>query len=67
MSAPERPSFVTNDHLAYLDDLRESGLTNMFGAAPYVVEEFPDLDIQQARQALSYWAKTFGIKKAEGV
>ena len=24
----------------YLDDLRESGVTNMFGAGPYVQDEF---------------------------
>lgn len=24
----------------FLDDLRESGVTNMFGATPYLIEEF---------------------------
>jgi hypothetical protein len=28
------------EYFAYLDDLRASGVTNMFGARPYVEEEF---------------------------
>ena len=27
-------------YFTYLDILRESGVTNMFGAVPYIVEEF---------------------------
>lgn len=56
----ERPEFVTNDMLEFLDDLRESGDTNMFGARPYVMEEFPELTRQEAGHVLSYWMKTFG-------
>ncbi len=40
----------------YLDDLRSSGQTNMFGAAPYLVNEL-GIDIKQARTALSTWMK----------
>jgi len=35
-----RPNFITREHLEYLDELRESGETNMYGAARYVEEEF---------------------------
>lgn len=28
------------EYFEYLDELRESGVTNMFGAAPYLVSEF---------------------------
>jgi len=55
----EKPTFVTDEHLNYLDDLRESGETNMFGAAPYLIDEFPDLNKYDARSVLSYWMKTF--------
>lgn len=27
-------------HFSYLNDLRESGATNMFGAAPFLAEEY---------------------------
>jgi hypothetical protein len=54
-----RPSFVEDEHLTYLDAVRESGATNMFGAAPYLVAEF-GLDKRESREILSYWMKTFG-------
>ena len=55
----DRPEIIKNTHLRYLDALRLSGLTNMFGAAPYLVCEFPELDKRQARSVLSYWMQTF--------
>jgi hypothetical protein len=42
----------------FLDELRRSGVTNMFGAAPYLEDRF-DLDRQQAKQALMVWMKTY--------
>lgn len=59
-AATEQPEFVTNEHLEFLDDLRESGATNMFGARPYLMEAFPDLSDEEAATALAYWMKTFG-------
>ena len=38
----------------YLDRLRESGVTNMFGASPYVQEEF-DITRKEARELLIKW------------
>jgi hypothetical protein len=29
-----RPEFLTDEHFQFLDELRESGEINMFGAAP---------------------------------
>lgn len=40
MNTVERPAIVTDEHLEYLDELRESGVTNMYGAGPYLVREF---------------------------
>lgn len=54
-----RPAIVTDDMLEYLDELRESAATNMFGAARYVANAF-DLSDQDARTVLSYWMRTFG-------
>ncbi len=42
----------------YLDALRESGITNMFGAAPYLMEEF-GFDKREASQWLVEWMQTF--------
>ena len=57
--AVDKPGYLTEEHLLYLDDLRKSGITNMFGAVPYIMVEFPDLSEQQAKQVLIYWMKTF--------
>ena len=43
----------------FLDDLRKSGVTNMYGASPYLQEEF-DLDRDDARKVLLAWMRTFG-------
>jgi hypothetical protein len=55
----EKPECLTGEHLPYLDRLRESGVTNMFGAVPYILLEFSDLSEQQAKQVLIYWMRTF--------
>jgi hypothetical protein len=46
------------DMFAFLDDLRESGVTNMFGARPYLIEEFPE-HRRVAASVLSAWMNTF--------
>ncbi len=53
-----RPEFVTGEHLRFLDALRGSGQTNMFGAAPYIADLF-DIPMPQARKILTYWMRTF--------
>lgn len=58
MSTTERPPLVTDEHLEYLDDLRDSGTVNMFGARPYLQEAF-ELDRGMASKILSYWTETF--------
>jgi hypothetical protein len=42
----------------YLDALRDSGATNMFGAAPYIVEEF-GVSRNEAKTLLLNWMQTF--------
>lgn len=46
------------EYFEYLDMLRESGVTNMFGATPYLVEEF-GLSKAEARKILLEWMRTF--------
>lgn len=41
-------------YFTYLDDLRESGITNMYGASPYLAEEF-GLGEAEARAILIEW------------
>jgi hypothetical protein len=42
----------------YLEELRESGATNMFGAGPYLQEEF-NMTRHEARQWLSKWMESY--------
>lgn len=63
----ERPEFCTNEMLEYLDELRESGETNMYGAGRYLEAEFPDELLEgrsfhsskKAHAVLAYWMETF--------
>jgi len=56
----ERPDDLEEEMLEFLDELRESGETNMFGARPYLMKEYNYLDKKEAADILSYWMKTFG-------
>jgi hypothetical protein len=46
------------EYFAYLNVLRESGVTNMFGAAPYLQQEF-GLSRHEARDVLLKWMESF--------
>jgi len=50
---------ATYDHLQFLDGLRESGVTNMYGAAPYLQEAFPELERAEAQTIVVFWHETF--------
>lgn len=51
----------------YLERLRQSGETNMYGAAPYLQVEFPELryDRNKAGDILLAWIRTFD-KREDG-
>lgn len=46
------------DHFGYLDMLRESGATNMFGAASYLIRD-QGVSRKDASAILSMWMKSF--------
>ena len=65
LSAYSREETNVNDqnqkYFDYLDRLRESGETNMWGAVPYLQREFPELgfDKERAREIHSAWMTSF--------
>lgn len=59
MATKERPEIVEEEHLLFLDELRDSGATNMFGAPAYVEQEF-DVSSTDAKAITLYWMETFG-------
>lgn len=63
----ERPSIVQDEHLTFLDELRESGATNMYGAGPYLERAFrPELAGPQTHEVLVYWMESFGERLEAG-
>lgn len=44
--------------LEFLNMLRDSGATNMFGAVPYIKDEF-ELDSKEAKRLLMLWMANF--------
>jgi hypothetical protein len=52
------------DYFEYLDNLRESGVTNMYGAVPYLQREFPELDKDLAKHFLLKWMRTFAQRRS---
>ena len=54
----KRPDIVDDGHLIYLDNLRESGETNMFGAGRYLEKVFT-ITRHDASVILGYWMKSF--------
>ena len=54
---------MSEQYTEFLDELRDSGVTNMFGAAPYLQEAF-GLDKIEARMILIDWMENYGKRKA---
>lgn len=50
-------------YFKFLEALRESAVTNMFGASPYLRVAFPELSLSQAREVLTMWMQSH--KRAE--
>lgn len=59
MRSPNRPAFIKEQHLDYLDNLRESGDCNMFMCGPHFQAAFPTVGRNETRETILYWMKTF--------
>ena len=56
---------ITQDQvIIFLDNLRESGVTNMFGAGSYIQEEF-GVTKYDAQRFLIKWMQTFGERHSD--
>lgn len=42
-----------------LDWIRDSGMCNMYGATPYLNEEFPELTEKECRKILTSWMEEY--------
>ena len=57
------PNELKEEIFAFLDELRLSGYTNMYGAAPYVVDCY-DVTVREARKLLKEWMDTFSERNS---
>lgn len=55
---------TTNKYWIYLENLRRSGETNMFGAVPYLMKEF-GLERKEASKILCDWMKNYNADDYE--
>jgi len=61
MNKVTRPSFVTDEHLAYLDERKKDGLP-LHSAVPSLEIEF-DIFKQQSKEILGYWMASFSERQ----
>ena len=47
-----------DEHLQFLDMLRETSVTNMYGAGGYIQDEF-NVPMVEARAILKYWMESY--------
>ena len=47
------------DYYQVLENIRQSGITNMFGAAPYLKEFCPELSLKEAQEILGNWMRNY--------
>lgn len=57
-------TYSEEDVFVFLDGVRESGVTNMFGASPYIREEF-ECTRYEANRLLAKWMKTFSERHSD--
>lgn len=54
------------EEFIFLERLRQSGVTNMYGASPYLAEEF-GYTRREATNILSLWFKNYEREDYEGI
>ena len=55
---------MEKQYYSYLNVLRDSGVTNMFGASPYLQEEF-GLSRRESKTVLMSWMKSFSAEPSK--
>jgi|TARA_R110000824_G_scaffold124513_1_gene283083 hypothetical protein len=56
-----------NEYFKFLDELRETGFTNMYGAGAFLEDEYPELNKQEAKAVLMDWMDSFDTGYTSGV
>jgi len=46
------------NYFKFLTELEDWGVKDMAGASPYLVQQFPELNLEDARKVLREWSST---------
>jgi hypothetical protein len=65
MTLPEKPAFVTEEHLKFLDVLQKGGMVNMFESPQILREAYPELSWLECKGVFKYWSDTFGERHSD--
>lgn len=57
MSYIKAPKKSDQEYYDFLEDLRQSGDTNMWSASPYLQDEFPELSSERVKEIHRDWIK----------
>jgi hypothetical protein len=55
---------TNNKYWIFLEELRKSGITNMYGATPYLQQEF-NLSFEEAAEILADWMENYNREDYE--
>ena len=53
------------EYFLFLECVKESGVTNMLGASPYLEEQFEELNGSDSRKVLALWIQSYTEKTNE--
>lgn len=56
---------MKNEHFKFLDNLRASGKTNMFGAAPYLQAAYHNMTYAEAKTIVAEWMRSYAGERKE--
>lgn len=60
------PEGMTPEMCQYLENLRQSGVTNMFGAGPFLQDAF-DLSRREGSDYLMFWMQNYSELQEAGI
>ena len=51
----QRPQFIRDEHLQFVDMLEEEIALNIFEVVPRILERYPSMNPHQAQEVMQFW------------
>ncbi|WP_028584336.1 hypothetical protein [Desulfogranum mediterraneum] len=61
----EKPAYLKEEHLDFLDDLMQSGQMTSFKVSQILMHRFPFLSFEQVNTILAYWIFSYAGRHGE--